>query len=200
MLQQRLKLTQDIGHDNQVLASLNFLCGIYADAGLFADAVALIANRPDMWRTAWTAHAQISAGQYEEVMDYLPQETASCLRIGSIYNLARYLIAWAMLLLSNRALVAVAESNGSIVPVADEARFAQAVEILALFRSYEQCDPTTRNQAKRLLAKALNETDNPDTAKSPKSLSIRSIDEVARAVMNIRLADRGAVTDSYADF
>lgn len=187
--QQRLKLTQDIGHDNQALASLNFLCGIYADAGRFADAVALIDKHPDMWRTAWTAQAQIGAGHYVEAMSYLPQETVSYLQIESPYNLARYLIAWAMLLLSDRELVIVAWPDGTHVPLDAETRSTQVVRLLAMIRSDRRCDPSTLNQARRLLARAIGETGIHADVDSVHIRPASSIDEIARELLNIRLAE-----------
>lgn len=189
LFHERQRIMQYLGHENEVLGGLNVLCGIYADAGLFTKAVSLIANRPDMWRTAWTAHAQMGAGQYDEAMSYLPQETASWLQIENSYNLARYLGVWAMLLLSDRTLVTVSSPDGSAAPLDDGARFAQAVEILALLRTYPHCDQTTRNQAGRLLARVLDRTGWPSSTDSIQFRPGRSIDAIARDLLNIRLAE-----------
>lgn len=142
--QQRLQATEDLGHDYQVKLSLYMLCGVYASAGRYAEVLALLDRYPTMFRTSYTALAQIAAGAYAEAMSYMPQETANKLATQDYMEVSRYGIAWARLLESNCALQLVDDAGPphALMPVE---RISLAGELLTAIEASSYVDPVTRN-------------------------------------------------------
>ncbi|MFN8470443.1 MAG: NB-ARC domain-containing protein [Caldilineaceae bacterium] len=174
-----------LGFDIEIKHKLNFLCGTYAAAGRYAEAMALLDTYPDMWRTPWTAQAQVGAGAYAAAMAYLPQETADKLVIDHAYDMSLYLVAWAMLLASDCELQ---RADSVLAPriMLREEREALACEILLAVQNAEPRDPARDIQANRLLAGLWAETGGATADQSPAVRQVRSIRELAREMAAIR--------------
>lgn len=148
--QQRLQATEELGHDYQVKMSLYMLCGVYATAGRHAEVMALLDQYPSMFRTSYTALAQIAEGAWVEAMSYMPQETANKLATQDHMEVSRYFIAWAQLLASECALQFVDEAGLAHALTARE-RISLAGELLTAVEASSYVDPVTRNQIDDLL-------------------------------------------------
>jgi predicted ATPase/DNA-binding XRE family transcriptional regulator len=184
----RLAKTQEIGHENQTIASLAFLCGVYAHAGRYADAISLIEDYPNLWRSPWTAQAQIGAGMFQEAISYLPQEIATNLAAHNPYGLSRCLVAWAMLLASECDLVKQQDSSAESATMTRTERSEKAANLLSFVQAYAQADLPTRLHAAQLLGQlqdrhgfALEET-------APASERPQSIEQLAQEMLAVRLA------------
>lgn len=188
LLQERQRLMQELGHEMEVFTSLDLLCMVYTDAEQFADAMSLLVDHPNIQRTPWTARAQMGTGLYDEAMVYLPQITERFLHQGHGHYLSESLLAWAILLLSDRSLVREASSSVDDIPIDDKERLAHAIEILTILQAFSNLP--FRNQAQRLLARSLGDAAISADANSEHSRPARSMDEIARDLLNIRLAER----------
>ena len=186
LCRQRLEKMQNLGHDNQVKISLDLLCGIYAHAERYTDAMSLLNAHPEMWRTPWTAQAQVGAGAFEEVMRYLPQETLDKLATTHTWDRFGYLIAWAMLLGSDCELSRV-DGPSTKCTMSSAERAALAFEILSEVRSYEHFGSVTRKQADRLAARFLNQMDVNGSNSDEKAQTVRSVQDLAQELLTIRL-------------
>ncbi len=164
LLQERLELMQALGYENEILVSLNLLLMLYAEAEMLEGTQFLRTDHLDMWQSTWTTRAQ----------------TVNTFRVG------QYLVIWAILLLGERALVRSAYPKGDFISIGDEERFAQAIEILTVLQT--SSIPLLRRQAQRLLARDLGKRGIPANANSTNSQPARSMDEIARDLLNIRLA------------
>ena len=180
-LLQRLEAMQHLGHDNEIKNSLTLLCALYVYAERYHDATSLMDRYPDMWRTPWTAQAQVGVGAFEKVMGYLPQATADSLANDHVFNdLSLNLVAWALLLVSDCALQRMHDPSARRAMLREE-RDALAVEILSEVRSHSLSDPAARAQAGRLLARLCERTGIIPSAPA------RSVQELAQVMLTIRL-------------
>jgi predicted ATPase/DNA-binding XRE family transcriptional regulator len=185
--QQRLLLAQTLGHDAQVQSSLIILCRIYTNAERYNDAVALIRERPEMWRTGHTAQAHIGAGAFEEALTYLVQVTEHVLATNHLYYIAVCLIAWAMLLESHCELHSQESAPLHDIMTPAE-RDALAYETLQVVRDSDQIDWGTRQQADRLLARLRSKPNISLADAEVRKHPFRSLQELGLAMLSIRLA------------
>jgi hypothetical protein len=149
LLHERLESMQELGYQTEVDTSLFLLCGIFAHAGYATDAARLLATYPDLPSSYFKLQAQIVAGHFAEVGEELPRQTEIALAGGNTYDLASYLLAWSMLLLSDCPLLRLQAG----APLEQDERMAYARRLLACLGSYEQCRADTRQCAERLLNK-----------------------------------------------
>lgn len=184
LLQDKLAYMQRLGFDAEIKHTLNFLCGTYAAAGCYAEAVALLDCYPDMWRTPWTAQAQIGAGAYDAVMAYLPQETAAKVALDHGYDMSLYLVAWAMLLDSDCELKRVDAAAVERTLLRAE-RETLAYEILSAVQDAEPRDPARQAQVHQLLTNLRAKT-GLASDKGTNAVQVRSIRELAREMAAIR--------------
>lgn len=187
LLRQHREIMQYLGHDNEVQSSLNMLCGVYADASRYAEAISLLNTYPTMWRTPFTARAHIGCGAYTDVMRYLPHETADKLAADHEIDLSGYLLAWAMLLVSNCKLQRM-EGLMTKRFLSAEERKGIALEILIVLPTHASSNSFTRVRARRLLTE-LHVTPSSDAAvTTATSQPLRSLQDLARDVLSIQLA------------
>lgn len=186
LMQEQVARRQRLGHVTEIKHALNFLCGIYAEAGRYTSAMALLTTYPDMWRTPWTAQAQIGAGAFGEAMRYLPQETADKLAMDHGYDMALYLVAWAMLLDSECEL-AHGEDALAGQPLLRAERTVLAYEVLSAVQASEPRDPARHTQVERLLANLREKAGDAVAGYPALRQPVRSIRELAQAMLAIRI-------------
>ncbi len=188
LMVERMVRMQDLGYEAEVSTSVNLLCGIHAHAGSYAEAKQLLDDRPDMRDTYWTAQIQVGAGAYAEAMRYLPHETAAMLATNNRHDLASYLIAWAMLLMSDCALKREGPLVEDAIPLSREDRIPGALEIVTLLQTYNDCRADTRKRANDLLRQWQDETFCLQDGAEERIYEDRSIEELAQQMLTIRLA------------
>ena len=156
LLHERLESMQELGYQSEVDTSLFLLCGIFAHAGYATDAARLLATYPDFPSSYFKLQAQIVAGHFAEVGEELPRQTEVALAAENTYDLASYLLAWSMLLLSACPLLrpqagSAGATSTAGAPLEQDERTAYARRLLTCLGSYEHCRADTRQCAERLL-------------------------------------------------
>lgn len=188
LMLERLARMQEIGHENQTLGSLAFLCGVYAHAARYDDAVTLIESYPNLWRSPWTAQAQIGAGMFQEAMGYLPKETALHLAVHNTYSLSRCLVAWAMLLTSSCDLARQPDPSAAAASMTRAERSKKAVELLSFVRAYPETDLPTRLHAAQLLEQLQERQEFVPMEISPAPERPQSLEQLVLELLAVRLA------------
>lgn len=120
-------------------------------------------------------------------MRYLPQETASMLTASNHYDLASYLNGWAMLLMSDCALVRDGDTPGEATLLSSEERICTALEIVMLLHTYAECRADTRRRAGDLLGQWQDEVLFSQDGAESHGRGDRSIEELAEEMLTIRL-------------
>jgi predicted ATPase/DNA-binding XRE family transcriptional regulator len=193
-LQQRMESMQELGHGPGVDTGLFLLSGILTFARRYDDVARLLDAYPDFSPSYFKVQAQIAVGDYAAAFPYLPQETAAMLAAENTFDLASFLIAWAMLLLSDSPLARASKQIAGLateamahaaMPMPRDERIVLAWNLLSFIRQYEYCRADTRARAARLMDEHREALDV-DGAGS-ETPTVESIEALARAVLAIRL-------------